>query len=108
MGTRLGYFDVKYRARGAIKGKVLAEFLVEFTPSIGDMYRVFQVSIWPWKMYVDGASNAHKARIRIMLESLEVIVDTSPCDFLRRPPNVATLACICGGGVSYLVCVTRM
>ena len=41
MGRRLGYFDVKYRARGAIKGKVLAEFLVEFTPSIGDMYKVF-------------------------------------------------------------------
>ena len=54
---------------------------------------------------MDGASNAHKARIRIMLESLEVIVDTSPCDFLRRPPIVATFACICGGSVSYLGCV---
>ena len=107
-GTRLGYFDVRYKARNAIKGKVLADFIVEFTLPIGDVHRVCQVSIWPWKMYVDGVSNAHEAGIGIVLESLEVSVDTLPCDFLRQPPIVATLACICGGGVSYLGCVTRM
>lgn len=72
-GTRLGSFDVRYRPRNAIKGQVLVDFIVEFTPLVGDEHRVYQVTVRPSKVYVDGASNACEARIGIMLESLKCI-----------------------------------
>lgn len=68
-GTRLGSFNVKYRPRNAFKGQVLVDFGAKFTPLIDDAHRVCQVSIWPWKVYVDGASNAHEVGIGIVLES---------------------------------------
>lgn len=107
-GIRLGYFNVRYRPRNAITGQVLVDFIAEFTSPVDDVHRVYQVSIRPWKMYVDGASNARGARIGIVLESLEGIVNTSPHNFLCRPHIVVTLAHIYGGGVSHLGCVTGM
>ena len=31
-GTRLGSFDIRYRPRNSMKGQVLADFVVEFSP----------------------------------------------------------------------------
>ena len=72
-GIRMGSFDVWYRSRNAIKGQVLADFIAKFTLSVGDMLRVCQVLVRPWKVYVDGASNAHGVGIGIVLESFEGI-----------------------------------
>lgn len=68
-GARLRFFDVRYKPGNAIKGQVLADFVAEFIPLVDDAHRVCQVSIRPWKVYVDGASNAHRAGIGILLKS---------------------------------------
>ena len=52
---------------------MLADFVAEFTPAIGDAHRVCQVLVQPWKVYVDGASNVWGSRIGIVLESPEGI-----------------------------------
>lgn len=72
-GTRLGFFYVRYKPRNAIKGQVLADFVAEFTPEIGDAHRVCQESVRPWKMYVNRASNAQGFGIGIVIESPEGI-----------------------------------
>ena len=57
-GTQLGAFDVRYKPRSAVKGQVLVDFVAEFSPK-GEM--VCQVEHHPWKVHVDGASNAKEA-----------------------------------------------
>lgn len=52
---------------------MLVDFGAEFTPPIDDAHRVCQVSIWPWKVYVDGVFNAHGDGIGTPLESLKGI-----------------------------------
>lgn len=59
--------------RNAIKRQVLANFVAKYTPPVDDAHRVCQVSVRPWKVYVDGVSNAHGAGIGIILKSLEGI-----------------------------------
>jgi len=53
-GTRLGSFDVRYKLRNAIKGQVLADFVVEFTPTMNSVARVSSVSLRLWQVYMDG------------------------------------------------------
>ena len=72
-GTRLGSFDVRYKLRNAIKGQVLVDFVVEFTPSASGKEWVCQILVWPWQVYVDGASTAQGAGIGIVLVSPEGI-----------------------------------
>ena len=49
------------------------DFVAKYTSPVDDAHRVCQVSVRPWKVYVDRASNAHRAGIGIVLESLEDI-----------------------------------
>ena len=56
-GTRLGSFDIWYKPRSSIKGQVLANFVVEFSPR-KEMEVMYHVEVRPWKVFVDGASNA--------------------------------------------------
>lgn len=72
-GMRLKSFDVRYKLGNTIKGQVLADFVVEFTPSASGTDRVCQISIRPWQVCVDGASNAWGNRIVIVLISPEGI-----------------------------------
>lgn len=67
----LGSFDIRYKPRSAIKGQVLANFVVKFSSTSGDACKVCQISIWPWKFYVDGALNTWDSDIVIVLESPE-------------------------------------
>lgn len=66
-------FDVRYKPRNAIKRQVLADFVVEFTPTVEDAHRACQVSVWAWKVYVDRWSNAWGSGIGMVLELLEGI-----------------------------------
>ena len=34
-GTRLEIFDIQYKPKNSINGQVLANFVVEFTPTLG-------------------------------------------------------------------------
>ena len=65
-GTRLGSFDIRYRTRNAVKGQVVANFVVEFSPK-SDRGMVCHVENRPWRVFVDGASNAMGPSARIVI-----------------------------------------
>ena len=54
----LSEFDIRYKLKTAIKGQVLADFVMEFTSAepAKDAQTTTDLSIW--KLFVDGASNA--------------------------------------------------
>ena len=56
-GTRLGSFNIRYRLRSSVKGQVLANFIAEFTPKNNGKI-ICNAESRPWKVFVDGASNA--------------------------------------------------
>ena len=63
-GTSLGAYDVKYMPQTAIKGQILADFVVEFiecTPEKGEPVMgvlVMSAIVVPsWEVYTDGVSN---------------------------------------------------
>ncbi|XP_075665338.1 uncharacterized protein LOC142635001 [Castanea sativa] len=64
-GTRLGSFDIRYKSRNSVKGQVLADFIAEFSPRGTNITCVVEVK--PWKVFVDGASNAAGARAGIVV-----------------------------------------
>ena len=71
-GTRLGSFDIRYRPRSSVKGQVLADFIAEFTPK-NDGKVIYNAEIRPWKVFVDGASNAMGAGAGIVIITPEGI-----------------------------------
>ena len=69
----LSEFDIRYKPKTAIKGQILADFVMEFTPvelaeptQSGDDLPI-------WKLSVDGASNAQGSGAGLILTSLEGI-----------------------------------
>ena len=80
--VELGQFDVDYKPKTAIKGQALADFLLEFPPSVEVeglecVERNPDVGVpsedcspW-WKLYVDGAVNGNGAGAGIVLVSPE-------------------------------------
>ena len=69
--TKLGSFDIKYNPRNSVKGQVLTDFVAEFTLVEQEPSGVYCVSILPWTVYVDGASNAQSVGIGIVVMSSE-------------------------------------
>ena len=65
-GTRLGFFDIRYKPRSLVKGQFLADFIAEFS-SMREMEIVSHVEVHPWKVFVDGASSALGARAGIVI-----------------------------------------
>ncbi|EXC25014.1 Retrovirus-related Pol polyprotein from transposon 412 [Morus notabilis] len=79
-------FDIEYVPRAAIKGHVLADFLVEFshrpTPATNE-----EVKVVEWKLYVDGASSEAESSADVMLISLEGHKITSAVRFKFKASN---------------------
>ena len=50
---------------------MLANFVAEFTPSLGTSVGICLVTIKQWQVYMDGASNARGSRVRIVMVSPE-------------------------------------
>ena len=71
-GTRLGSFDIRYRLRNVVKGQVLADFVVEFSPK-SDGGMVCHVENRPWRVFVDGALSAMGASAGIVIITPEGI-----------------------------------
>ena len=71
-GTRLGSFDIRYRPRSSMKGQVLADFVAEFSPR-REVKIVCHAEVWPWKVFVDGASSALGAGVGIVIITPEGI-----------------------------------
>ena len=71
MGDQTWILCVQYKLRNAIKGQVLAGFVVEFAPTVDGARGICQILVRPRQVYVDGESNVRRARIGIVLESPE-------------------------------------
>ncbi|XP_075650226.1 uncharacterized protein LOC142620801 [Castanea sativa] len=64
-GTQLGSFNIRYRPKNSVKGQVLADFIVEFSPKSTDIICLAEIK--PWKVFMDGASNAAGAGAGIVV-----------------------------------------
>ena len=69
----LSEFDIRYKPKTAIKGQVLADFVMEFTPTklAEDTRATPNLPIW--KLSVYGAANAQGSSARLILTSPEEI-----------------------------------
>ena len=65
----LSEFDIKYQPKNAIKAQALADFIVEFTPSHGDLDEVEEAKAWV--VHVDGSSTIYAKGIGFVLKSPE-------------------------------------
>ena len=65
-GTQLGSFDIRYRPKSLVKGQVLVDFIVEFSPK-GGIGIVSPVRVISWKVFVDSASNTLGAEAGIVV-----------------------------------------
>ena len=77
-GARLGVYDVRYKPRTAIKGQVLADFIVEFAPENDILTGEERPKNTEqnaekkcWALYVDGAANSRGSGLGIVLISPE-------------------------------------
>ena len=59
-------FDIRYKPKRVIKGQVLADFVMEFTPAelAKDTRATPDLPIW--KLFVDGAANAQGSGARLI------------------------------------------
>ena len=69
----LSEFDIRYRPKTAIKGQVLADFVMEFTSAEPSKDAQTTTNLPIWKLFVDGASNAQGSGAGLILTSLEGI-----------------------------------
>ena len=69
----LSKFDIRYKPKTVIKGHVLADFVIEFTPAelTEDTRAMPDLPIW--KLSVDGAANAQGSGSGLILTSPEGI-----------------------------------
>ena len=94
----MGQFDIDYKPRTTIKGQALADFLLEFPPSMKEAKLELTVeppsdgghdesySPW-WSLYVDGAVNGNGAGAGIELISPEGHHLQSSIHFSFGPTN---------------------
>ena len=69
----LSEFDIIYRSKTAIKGQVLADFVMEFTSAEPAKDAQATTDLSTWKLSVDGASNAQGSGAGLILTSPEGI-----------------------------------
>ena len=69
----LSEFDIRYKPKTAIKGQVLAEFVVEFTSAKPVENAQTPTDLPIWKLSVDGATNAQGRGAGLILTSPEGI-----------------------------------
>ena len=69
----LSEFDIRYKPKTAIKGQILADFVMEFAPVELDEPTQPRDDLPIWKLSVDGASNAQGSGAGLILTSPEGI-----------------------------------
>ena len=69
----LSEFDIRYKPKTAVKGQVLADFVMEFTSTEPDENAQTMIDLPIWKLSVDGASNAQGSGAGLILTSPEGI-----------------------------------
>ena len=73
----LNEFDIRYKTRTAVKGWVLVDFIMEFTPSNTPAQPIETTQLAPdlpiWRLSVDGAANSQGSGAGLILTSLDGI-----------------------------------
>ena len=69
----LSEFDIQYKPKTAIKGQVLADFVMEFTSAEPAKNAQIVTNLSIWKLSVDGTSNAQGSGAGLILTSAEGI-----------------------------------
>ena len=69
----LSEFDIRYKPKTAIKGQVLADFVMEFTSAEPVENAQTPTDLPIWKLFVDGATNAQGSGAGLILTSPERI-----------------------------------
>ena len=69
----LSEFDIRYKLKTAVKGQVLADFVIEFTSAELDENARTMIDLPIWKLSIDGASNAQGRGAGLILTSPEGI-----------------------------------
>ena len=67
----LSEFDIRYKPKTAIKGQVLADFVMEFTSAEPVENAQTMTDLPIWKLFVDGASNVQGSGAGLILTSPE-------------------------------------
>ena len=69
----LSKFDIWYKLKTAIKGEILADFVMEFTSAEPAKNAQTETDLSVWKLSIDGAANAQGNRAGLILTSPEGI-----------------------------------
>ena len=62
-------FDIRYKPRTVIKGQILADFIMEFTPTASTEATQLTLDLPIWRLSVDGAANAQGSGASLILTS---------------------------------------
>ena len=65
----LGEHDIQYRPRTAIKGQVLADFMLESAEPVNPDVEQLSISEGDWQLYVDGSSHSGGSGAGVLLTS---------------------------------------
>ena len=65
----LSKFDIRYKPRTVIKGKILADFIIEFTLAQPTETAQLASDLPLWRLSVDGVANAHGSGAGLILTS---------------------------------------
>lgn len=60
-------FDIHYKLRNSIKGQVLVDFVVDFTPPLPGLVGICQIKMGKSKVFMDGAFNVRGLGVGIVL-----------------------------------------
>ena len=69
----LSEFDIRYKPRAAVKGQILADFIIEFTPTQTTEATQLAPDLLIWKLSVYGAANAQGSSVGLILTSSDRI-----------------------------------
>ena len=70
---KLSEFDIRYKPRAPVKGQILADFIIEFTPAHITEATQLAPHLPIWKLSIDEAANAQGRGARLILTSLDEI-----------------------------------
>ena len=65
----LSEFDIRYKPRTAVKGQILADFIMEFTSAEPTEATPLMPDLPTWRLSVDGAANAQGSDAGLILTS---------------------------------------
>ena len=68
---KLSEFDIRYKPRTAVKGQILADFIIEFTPAQSTEATQLAPDLPVWKLSVDGDANTQGSDAGLILTSLD-------------------------------------